>query len=266
MNDDSVSAVIPSLGRDSLKSAIASALNQTHKLDEVIVVLNGRKDFKSIIESLPKDDRLIVHKMEKNGSSAARNAGISIAKSRFIAFLDDDDIWHLNKIETQLRENKKYNADILSCRAQYRGRINAIKPRKILDNNKILEKIYASALPFGRKYAIPTPTLLVRADLAKKIPFDETLTEREDLWFLHALQKNGATLKQIPDVLVTVNSRNLAGDREISITSDLEWFSRLESVQKFLGWKFLFGVGLRNRIIAKGFISGFELLRAAFKI
>ena len=266
MNANSVSVVIPSIGRASLINAIASALNQTHSPEEVIVILNGNFDHKLVVESLPSDTRLIIREIKEVGVSAARNAGIAMAKGEFIAFLDDDDEWNLEKTEIQLRKNETSNADIVSCRAQYTGRVNSVKPRKLLKSEMILERIYSSPLPLARRYAIPTPTVLVRTFLAKKFLFDESLSEREDLWFFHVLQQNGARINQIPDVLVTVSSRKLFGDRAIEVDDDLEWFSRLESVKKNLGWNFLFSVGLRNRIAAGKPFSAVKLFFLALKL
>jgi glycosyltransferase involved in cell wall biosynthesis len=262
---NSVSVVLPSIGRASLVNAIDSALNQTHPPEEVIVILNGNFDHKVVMKSLPRDSRLIVRTIDKVGVSAARNKGIELAKSEFIAFLDDDDEWALDKTEVQLKMNKPLNADILACRAHYKGRVNSIKPKRILKSEKILERIYSSPSPLARRYAIPTPTVLVRTVLAKEFLFDESLSEREDLWFFHVLQKNGAKINQIPEVLVTVNSRKLAGDRVIELDEDLEWFSRLELIKKNLGWNFLFGVGLRNRIASGKPFSAIKLFFLALK-
>jgi len=261
----SVSAVIPSIGRVSLRYAVASALAQSYALKEVIVVLNGQFDFRNIIESFPPDNRLKIIKLKNAGVSAARNAGISAATSEFVAFLDDDDFWYPNKIEIQLRNNLVKQADILSCRAKFEGRSNRIKPKRLLENQDLLSKIYGQRFLFSRNYGIPTPSAIVRTQLARKFPFDEKLSEREDLWFFHTLLKNGATICQIPDVLLTVNSRKLSGDRNVTLESDIQWFSKLESVKKNLGWSFLLNVGLRNRVAAGKPFSAVKLFFLALK-
>ena len=135
----------------------------------------------------------------------------------------------------------------------------------MLDDQDILSKIYSQKFLLSRVYGIPTPSVLVRTQLAKKFPFDENLSEREDLWFFHTLMKNGAKICQIPDVLLTVNSRNLVGGRNVTLDSDLEWFSKLESVKKNLGWMFLLRVGMRNRIAAGKAISAIKLFFLALK-
>ena len=265
MRNISVSAVIPSTGRLSLHNAIASALAQSYPLKEIIIVLNGQENFRTLIDSFPRDNRLKIIQLENTGVSEARNTGINAASSEFIAFLDDDDFWYPNKIEIQLKNNSAQDADILSCRAKFVGRSNRIKPKYLLENQDLLLKIYGQKLPSSRNYGIPTPSAIVRTQLARRFPFDESLSEREDLWFFHTLLKNGAKISQIPDVLLTVNSRKLSGDRNVTLESDLQWFSKLESVKKNLGWSFLLSVGLRNRIAAGKPFSAIKLFFLALK-
>lgn len=264
MSSISVSAIIPSTGRVSLNQAIDSALAQTYPLKEVIVILNGQENFQTLIESFPSDNRLIIIEQRHAGVSAARNAGIEAATSDFVAFLDDDDFWFPNKTETQLHKNLFQHADILSCRAKFIGRTNKVKPKSLLDDRDILSKIYSQKFPLSRIYGIPTPSALVRTQLAKKFPFDENLSEREDLWFFHTLLKNGAKICQIPDVLLTVNSLKLIR-RNVTLESDLDWFSKLESVKKNLGWMFLLSVGMRDRIVAGKPFSAIKLFFLALK-
>ena len=261
----SVSAVIPSIGRVSLKTAIDSALAQSYPLKEVIVVLNGQEDFQTLIDSFPSDNRLKIMQLKNTGVSAARNAGINATTSEFVAFLDDDDFWYPNKIEIQLSNDLSQHFDILSCRAKFEGRSDKIKPKYLLENQDLLLKIYGQKPPTSRNYGIPTPSAIVRTQLARKFPFDEKLSEREDLWFFHTLLKNGARIRQIPDVLLTVNSRKLSGDRNVTLDSDFDWFSKLESVKKNLGWSFLLSVGLRNRIAAGKPFSALKLFLLALK-
>ena len=101
-NYESISVVIPTLNRCSLlQRAIESVLKQTLVPSEIIVVDNGSTDdTKKMVCSLYPNINYLTE--EKSGVSAARNKGIKIAKSDWIAFLDSDDIWESEKLEKQL--------------------------------------------------------------------------------------------------------------------------------------------------------------------
>ena len=101
-NYESISVVIPTLNRCSLlQRAIESVLKQTLIPSEIIVVDNGSTDdTKKMVCSLYPNINYLTE--EKSGVSAARNKGIKIAKSDWIAFLDSDDIWESEKLEKQL--------------------------------------------------------------------------------------------------------------------------------------------------------------------
>ena len=100
---DTVSVVIPTLNRrDLLKRALSSVSIQTVEPDEVIVIDNGSSDQTDtmLFKSFPKVKYFVE---KKNGVSAARNKGIRLAQSNWIALLDSDDTWTPNKIEKQLQ-------------------------------------------------------------------------------------------------------------------------------------------------------------------
>ena len=102
-NLDTVSVVIPTLNRrDLLKRALTSVLMQTLEPNEVIVIDNGSSDQTDIMlsSSFPN---VKYFSEKKNGVSAARNMGIRLAQSNWIALLDSDDAWTPGKIEKQLQ-------------------------------------------------------------------------------------------------------------------------------------------------------------------
>ena len=95
--------------------------------------------------------------------------------------------------------------------------------------------------------------------------FDETLAEREDLWFIHTIEKKNALFKQLNETLVTVTSRMPLSDRNVTVSSDVEWFKRLETVEPGLGWRFLVAVALRNRLASMDLIGFFKLILGAIR-
>ncbi|WP_371036490.1 glycosyltransferase family 2 protein [Rhodosalinus sp. FB01] len=91
-NDVQISVIIPTCDRPSelLQEAVQSALRQTLRPIEIIVIDNGQKPQAS--GSLPESVKY--HKTDTRiGPSRARNIGASMAKGTHLAFLDDDDWW-----------------------------------------------------------------------------------------------------------------------------------------------------------------------------
>lgn len=104
-----VSVVIPTYGRPGkISDAIECTLRQTYYDLEIIIVDDNGKGTQNQIETQKtvknyKDNRLryLIH--EKNmGGCAARNTGIRNSEGKYIAFLDDDDIWAKTYIEKMI--------------------------------------------------------------------------------------------------------------------------------------------------------------------
>ena len=107
ITSDRVSVVIPVRNRrTSVGRAVASALGQTHSVEEIIVVDDGSTDGTwELVERLAKSDRRIipVRNRRRPGAQAARNTGICVAKGAWIAFLDSDDFWFPHSVEVRLK-------------------------------------------------------------------------------------------------------------------------------------------------------------------
>jgi glycosyltransferase involved in cell wall biosynthesis len=98
----SVSAIIPTYNcAHLLAQAIESAINQSHKLQEIIVVDDGSTDrTEECVRPYLSQIRYV--KQENRGLAGARNRGIRESTSDFVAFLDADDVWLSEKTEKQL--------------------------------------------------------------------------------------------------------------------------------------------------------------------
>ncbi len=98
-----VSVVMPVYnGEAYLKEAIESVFNQTEKDIEIIIVDDGSTDSTcSIVKELNHANIRYIYQ-ENSGPSKARNAGIYQAQGDFIAFLDADDLWPVDKLTKQL--------------------------------------------------------------------------------------------------------------------------------------------------------------------
>ena len=104
MSDPLVSIVTPVYnGSQYLSEAIESALAQTYKNFELLIVNDGSTDNSSdIIRPFLKDSRVIYIEQKNAGVAAARNTALKQARGKYIGFLDQDDLWLKNKLEVQV--------------------------------------------------------------------------------------------------------------------------------------------------------------------
>jgi glycosyltransferase involved in cell wall biosynthesis len=91
------SVIVPTYDRpELLAEAVASVLDQTIGDLECIVVDDGG----TLAPQLPADPRIrVIRRATSGGAAAARNAGLDGARGRYVAFLDDDDVYMANRLE-----------------------------------------------------------------------------------------------------------------------------------------------------------------------
>lgn len=100
-----VSVVIPTYRRpDACRSALLSALGQTVRPREVVLVVDGEdaSGYEDLEETVDDDALVVVRTGRANGAAEARNIGVRTATAQWIAFLDDDDTFLPHKLERQL--------------------------------------------------------------------------------------------------------------------------------------------------------------------
>lgn len=102
VDQHSVSVIVPTnRGGPYLREAIHSVRAQTVSVGEIILVDDGSPD--PGLSSIAHDLGLAYVRQSPSGISIARNTGASVARGKWIAFLDDDDVWAPQRIEEQLR-------------------------------------------------------------------------------------------------------------------------------------------------------------------
>jgi len=133
-----ISIVIPLYNkRDTIISTIESVLRQTYQDFEIVIVDDGSTDYSLQQVETIKDSRIIVVKQTNSGVSAARNRGIKESRSEFIAFLDADDEWDEDYLETQISLLEKYT-DCNIAATNYRFK----------DNKGFMSRTILNKIPF----------------------------------------------------------------------------------------------------------------------
>jgi glycosyltransferase involved in cell wall biosynthesis len=98
-----ISVVIPAYNAEkTVLTTIESVLNQTYLNFELIVINDGSTDHTLDLIHKIKDSRLKVHSFENAGLPSARNRGIKLASGEFVSFIDADDLWSPDKLESQI--------------------------------------------------------------------------------------------------------------------------------------------------------------------
>lgn len=97
-----------------LKYAMDSVLNQTYQNLEFIIIDDGSTDGTEELIKTYRDERIRYFKMERNSYYCyAANYGLGKCQGKYIAFMNSDDIWNLDKLEKQvnfMEEHKEYGA------------------------------------------------------------------------------------------------------------------------------------------------------------
>ncbi|WP_426446062.1 glycosyltransferase [Paenibacillus sp. S-38] len=110
-----VSIVIPTYNCPYVDQAIESALNQTYRSIEVIVINDGSTKHEEKIK--PYFGRIKYMKKSNGGTASALNAGIRMARGDYFAWLSSDDLFLPDKIEKQLAFMRRQRASV--CYTNY---------------------------------------------------------------------------------------------------------------------------------------------------
>ena len=101
-----VSIIIPYFKKKSyIEQTLIPVLKQKYQNYEILIVYDdeSQKDILFLKTLIKKDKRIKLIINKKNiGAGMSRNKAIKLSKARYVAFIDSDDIWHPNKLKTQL--------------------------------------------------------------------------------------------------------------------------------------------------------------------
>lgn len=236
-----VSVIIPIYKVEKyLKECLDSVINQTCKNLEIILVDDGSPDYcgKICDEYVEKDNRVkVIHKVN-GGVSSARNTGIEVACGEWIYFMDSDDYIEPNTIESALNYAIENNCDM--CMFDY----DSVYKDKTVSCNalKLEEGVFNDLdnIDVFIDYACVMGSIwnfITKADIIKKLKFDEELSMREDeifkfqlyekiksfcylkVPFYHYIYRSDSAVHSCHNVLRTIDNNCYVYNKETEIIS-----------------------------------------------
>ena len=148
---------------DYIRETIKSIIDQTFKNWKLIIVDDcSDKKTRTILKKFSKNKRIKIYWLKKNkGAGYCRNYALKKSKSPYLAFIDSDDIWKNDKLETQLRfmENNNYLFTYTNYET-FGKKIKFISPAKEYDFNK-----------FVNDTSICTSTMIIKRNILKNTEF-----------------------------------------------------------------------------------------------
>jgi glycosyltransferase involved in cell wall biosynthesis len=185
-----VSVIMPAYNVESyVEDAIRSALAQTFKDFELIVVDDGSKDGTAEIvrELARQDDRITLVQQSNRGLAGARNSALRASRGEFFALLDSDDLWEPEFLDQQLAILRaRPDVDIVTGNGWYLGGIR----------HGQLARPYPDPRPdpdlcsiIGDEWSVFIMSVVRRRVYTTIGPFDEQMRSNEDydFWLRAAL-------------------------------------------------------------------------------
>ena len=186
---DLVSVIIPYYKkRNFVKETLTSVVNQDYDNLEVLIIYDdiNLNDFEFLQKITKSDSRIKIIKNDaKLGAGFSRNIGIDKSNGKYIAFLDADDIWSLDKLKSQISFMKQNNHKI-SHTSYYiiddkKKIIGQRRARDLLSINDIIK-----SCDIGLSTVVLEKNIIVR----NKIKFPNLKTKEDFVFWLMLLKKD----------------------------------------------------------------------------
>ncbi len=237
-----ISIVIPlHNGEKYIKQTVESVLAQTYKEYELIIVNDHSTDASlSVAKKLAaSDERIVVVDNEgEAGAAHARNEGIRLAKGRYLAYLDADDLWKAEKLEKTLRFLKSNNAAFVFTAYEFGDR-EAVGTGKVVHVPKTMNLKQA----YSRTVIFTSTVMLDLKKIGKESAYMPYI-KSEDTASWWNLLKAGYTAYGLDENLVvyrragqSLSSNKIEALRRIwNLYRKIGGLNVLESAWYFCGW------------------------------
>jgi len=189
------SVIIPLYNKENyIKSTLKSALNQSFNDFEILIINDGSTDDSLNLVKEFSDSRIKIINQKNLGVSTARNKGIKNSKSKYIVFLDADDIWLPNHLEELKRLIYDYPGNGMYCN-RYNVKISEEIFKKTSFSNSIPDN-FRGIIPnffeasFIHRVAQTSALMIPKSVLLNHDMFDSSISSGQDLdlWIRIALK------------------------------------------------------------------------------
>lgn len=173
------SIIIPTYNRPNrIFNAVKSVLNQRFSDYEIVIVNDGSSvEYTEFEEFVKKESKINYIKQSNTYLAGARNTGMKHAKGDFICFLDDDDEYISNHLESLFNAivSNNYKKALYHTRTYIKYENDSLKKinESKTDYNSNIDKLLSDRFP--------TNAACIHNDIAKQFLFDEALKYAEDL-------------------------------------------------------------------------------------
>lgn len=193
-----VSVIIPTYNRNKkLLRAIKSVEKQSYENIQIIVINDSSGN--QLPEYVRNSSKIISNENEKEkGGAGARNTGINIAEGQFIAFLDDDDFFHRQKIKKQVQFMKNHEEkDYFGCftwHKYYKSEKHLKEDKGEIIAEDTSQMVYRMLRGKGIRIGGCSALILKNKSLKKIGGFDEKFSRHQDWELLLRLLRHGKIL------------------------------------------------------------------------
>lgn len=171
-----ISIIMPAFNAEKyISESIKSVQQQTFTNWELIVVDDGSTDgTASIVKELQQIDARINYIYQPNKKqAAARNTGMKAGKGEWIAFLDSDDLWMPNKLESQVRIVSNNKVDFVFSSGYYLYDNDKLEPYDSLHGKYRGQELFKTL--FNHNY-IAVLSVMLRKSVTETVGYqDESL-------------------------------------------------------------------------------------------
>ncbi len=185
-----------------LSQAIDSLLNQTFPNFELLIINDGSTDGTEKIIQLYTDSRIIYIENESNkGLIDTLNKGIELAKGKYIARMDADDICLPERFQKQfdLLEANSSTA-VVGCHVSFINENGAVTGDWKTDLQTVTYPAIKQKMIWEN--CVAHPTVMMRADIIKKYPYHQNQRNIEDYDLWLRLLADGIRIEKVPEKLL----------------------------------------------------------------